>query len=163
VDWATGSLGHALSLGTGVAFGYKLQHHHRNTLVILSDGDCQEGSTWEAAMLSSKLGLDNLYCFVDANQFQATGRVEEITNLYPIAKKFESFGWKAVEVNGNNFHQVLPEIEKMKIIKGTPKALILNTVKGSGVPFMENNNNWHYKFPDDYELNLAIEQIKNAK
>ena len=159
VDWATGSLGHALPIACGLAYGYLKTGDKRKVIAILSDGDCQEGSTWEAFMLAGKLQLDNLYCFIDANKYQATGKVIDITNLYPISEKISTFGWHSVELNGNNSNEIFLALSQTMSIEKKPKAYVLNTEKGFGVSFMVGDNNWHYKFPNQAEYDLALKEL----
>lgn len=150
VECATGSLGHGLPIACGIALGNKIKKNKKKTYVLISDGECNEGTTWEAAMFASAKQLNNLILIVDYNKWQATGRSNEILSLAPLAKKFETFGWKIFEINGHNYHQLINTLKYSS--KKKPIAIIANTIKGKGVSFMEDDNNWHYKSPDEQEL-----------
>jgi len=150
VECATGSLGHGLPIACGIALGNKIKKNKAKTYVLISDGECNEGSTWEAAMFASAKQLNNLILIVDYNKWQATGRSDEIFSLAPLAKKFETFNWKIFEINGHNYYQLINTLKYSS--KKKPIAIIANTIKGKGVSFMEGNNNWHYKSPDEQEL-----------
>ncbi len=140
---ATGSLGHGLPIGTGMAYSFKNLHQtDARVACLLSDGECNEGSTWEAALFAGHHKLDNLTVVVDANGIQGFGRTEEVLTLEPFAKKWEAFGFAVSECNGHDFsaiHQVLSEPAN-----GRPRCLIARTVKGKGVKFMEDKVEWHY-------------------
>lgn len=158
VEVATGSLGHGLSWGVGMALAARIQKRDYKTFVVLSDGECEEGSTWEAAMLAPALKLDTLWAIVDFNKWQATGRSTEIMSLEPLAKKFEAFGWSAREVDGHDVGALVKELKRPPE-GGRPTALVCHTVKGKGVSFMEDDNNWHYRSPNDEELAKARKEL----
>jgi transketolase len=161
VDAATGSLGHGLSIGAGMALGNKIKGSDHKVVVLLSDGECNEGSVWEAAMFAPSKNLNNLIALVDFNKWQATGRSEEVLHLSPLLQKWESFGWEGMEIDGNNIEEVLLAFEKSKI-STKPFVIIGHTVKGKGISFMEDNNNWHYRIPSKEELEKAKEELKNT-
>lgn len=155
VEMATGSLGHGLSVGIGHALAGRILDERYKVMVLLSDGECNEGSVWEAAMFAPARKLDNLIAIVDFNKWQATGRSEEIMQLSPLKDKWTAFGWNSYEIDGNNFEQILDVFTKIPKFTGKPTAIIAHTVKGKGVSFMEDDNNWHYRIPNDEELLAA--------
>ncbi len=143
IDFSNGSLGMGLSLGIGVAISSKRKNKEFNVYVIVGDGECNEGSVWEAAMAAPNFKLNNLYVIVDKNNFQQTGSNKEIMNVENLKDKWSSFGWDTTELNGHNIKELYNYFqESQKIMK--PKAIIANTVKGKGFSFSENNNDWHH-------------------
>jgi transketolase len=157
VEWATGSLGHGLNVGIGMALAARIHGHSYRTFVILSDGECNEGTTWEGAMFAPARNLNRLTVAVDYNKWQATGRSEEILSLKPLAKKWEAFGWDAVEVDGHDLASLVREFSVIHPEK--PRAIIAHTVKGKGVSFMEDDNNWHYRSPTAEEVIRAEKEL----
>jgi len=158
VEWATGSLGHGLGVGLGMALSHKIQDNPARSFVMMSDGECQEGSVWESAMLAPRLGLDNLIALVDFNKWQATGRSCEIMQMEPLADKFKAFGWEAREVDGHNLQQIIDALHQ-PVEAGKPLALIAHTVKGKGASFIEDDNNWHYRSPKPEEVEQARAEL----
>lgn len=152
---ATGSLGHGLSVGIGQALAGKILGEKYRVMALLSDGECNEGSVWEAALFAPAKKLDNLIAIVDFNKWQATGRSEEIMQLSPLKDKWTAFGWQTYEIDGHDFDQILETFAKIPESPGKPTAIIAHTVKGKGVSFMEDDNNWHYRIPNDEELAKA--------
>jgi transketolase len=152
VEAATGSLGHGLSLGTGMALAARLTRVKERVVVLLSDGECNEGSVWEAALFAAARSLDNLCAIVDFNKWQATGRSCEIMALEPLREKFQAFGWDAVEVDGHDMGALAQCFDHLSFGKGKPLAVIAHTVKGKGISFMEDDNNWHYRIPTPEEV-----------
>ena len=144
-----------------MALGNKIKGSDHKVVVLLSDGECNEGSVWEAAMFAPSKNLNNLIALVDFNKWQATGRSEEVLHLSPLLQKWESFGWEGMEIDGNNIEEVLLAFEKSKI-STKPFVIIGHTVKGKGISFMEDNNNWHYRIPSKEELEKAKEELKNT-
>jgi|TARA_Y100000031_G_scaffold21337_1_gene22082 transketolase len=128
--------------------------------ILLSDGECNEGSVWEAALMAPAHGLDNLVAIVDFNRWQATGRSEEITSLKQLAEKFESFGWSSYEINGHQTDEISNILNKVPDGSGKPVAVIAHTVKGKGVSFMEDDNNWHYRIPNNEEVLNAMRELE---
>ena len=143
IDFSNGSLGMGLSLGIGVAISSKKKKKDFNVYVIIGDGECNEGSVWEAAMAAPNYNLNNLYAIIDKNNFQQTGSNKEIMNVESLKDKWSSFGWHTAELDGHNIQELYNFFENSKQIQ-KPKALIANTVKGKGFSFSENNNDWHH-------------------
>ena len=161
VDMTSGSLGQGLSVSNGMAIAGKLDNKDYRVYCILGDGEIEEGQVWEAAMSSSHYKLDNLCVIVDNNNLQIDGRIEDVMNPHPIDKKFESFGFNVIQINGHNFEEILDAFEKARNVKGKPTCIIAKTVKGKGVSFMENKVEWHGKAPSEEEYNLALKEIEN--
>ena len=161
VEISSGSLGHGLSIGAGMALAGKYDKANYRVFTFLSDGELEEGSTWEAVMFASHHKLDNLVAIVDYNKLQAMGKVSEIVNLEPLAEKWRSFGWEAKEIDGHNFKEIIDALENIPFQAGKPNCLIAHTVKGKGVSFMENEPRWHDKYPDDEEYKKALEELSN--
>lgn len=157
IDVSTGSLGHGLSIGAGMALARKIDGSKSRVFVLLSDGDIQEGSTWQAALFSSHRRLDNLVAVVDYNKLQVLGRVEDVLNLEPLKEKWQAFGWEVREVDGHNFNQLIGGFENFS--SGKPTVVIAHTKKGKGVSFMEDNFDWHSKCPDEEEYEKALKEL----
>ena len=156
VEVATGSLGHGLSIGLGMALAARLQHQNYRVFCLLSDGECNEGSVWEAAMFAGGKSLDNVCVMVDFNKWQATGRSCEVLALQPLVDKWRACGWHAVEIDGHD----LEAIDKaLTLASGQPTAIIAHTVKGKGISFMEDDNNWHYRIPTAEEVEAARKEL----
>lgn len=155
VEMATGSLGHGLSVGIGQALAGRILNESYRVMVLLSDGECNEGSVWEAALYAPAKKLDNVIAIVDFNKWQATGRSEEIMNLSPLSDKWKAFGWQAYDIDGHNIKEILEVFAKIPESPGKPTAIIAHTVKGKGVSFMEDDNNWHYRIPTEEEVAQA--------
>ncbi len=143
IDFSTGSLGMGLALGIGVAIASKKKSIKNMIYVVLGDGECNEGSVWEAAMAASNFKLDNLQVIIDNNGYQQTGSNKEIMNTNNLAEKWKSFGWDTKEIDGHNIKKLFNYFEKNKN-KKKPRALIAKTIKGKGFSFSENNNEWHH-------------------
>lgn len=152
IEAATGSLGHGLPLGLGMALAGRIQKRDYKVYAVLSDGECNEGSVWESAMLSAAQKVANLCVIVDFNKWQATGRSQEVMALDPLADKWRAFGWNAVEVDGHDYGQLLSALAQFPNANGKPTAIVAHTVKGKGVSFMEDDNNWHYRIPTAEEV-----------
>lgn len=159
VDMTSGSLGQGLSVSNGIALAGKLDNKDYRVYCILGDGEIEEGQVWEAAMTSSHYNLDNLCVIVDNNNLQIDGRIEDVMNPNPIDKKFESFGFNVINIDGHNFEEIINSLEIAKNTKGKPTAIIAKTIKGKGVSFMENNASWHGKAPNEEEYNIAIKEL----
>jgi transketolase len=159
VEAATGALGHGLSLGLGMALAGRITRTDYRVYVVMGDGECNEGSVWEAAMLAPALGLENLMVVVDFNRWQATGRSCQITALAPLTAKWRAFGWNACEVDGHDVGALAEALAGLPDDTGRPCAVIAHTVKGKGVSFMEDDNNWHYRIPNAEEVERARKEL----
>jgi transketolase len=159
---ATGSLGHGLSMACGMALAERSRKSGGTVFTVLSDGEVQEGSTWEALMMASSLKLDNLIAAVDNNDFQSLGRTSEThPSFYPLVDKFRAFGWETVEVPGHDSTAIFEAISSRQ--GGKPFMLVAKTTKGKGVSYMENVPIWHYRSPNKEEYLKAIEELKAAR
>lgn len=160
VEAATGSLGHGLSIACGIALYAKIRKKFFMTYVLMSDGECNEGSVWEAALFASAKKLNNLCAFIDYNKWQATGRSKDILNLGSLTKKFKQFGWNVIEIDGHNHDLILKACQIAIKEKQKPTMVIANTIKGKGVSFMENDNNWHYRVPSEEEVSMSQKELE---
>ena len=160
VDISTGSLGQGISAACGMALGAKLKGDAFRVYTILGDGEIGEGQVWEAAMYAAAKKLDNLVAFVDNNNLQIDGTVEEVNSPYPIPEKFASFGWNVVEIDAHNFDEIESALENAKATKGKPTAIIAKSVKGKGVSFMENQVSWHGSAPNAEQYEIALAELK---
>lgn len=159
VEWATGSLGHGLPVGAGMALAGKIRNKNYRVLVVMSDGECEEGSVWEAAMFAAQHKLNRLMAVVDFNKWQATGRNHDIMALEPLKAKWQAFGWLSYEVDGHNL-SVLVEVMRDRVGQDErPLAVIAHTIKGKGISFMEDDNNWHYRSPTAEEVIQAAREL----
>ena len=159
IEASTGSLGHGLSIGAGMAIAAKYDKASYRLFVLLSDGEMNEGDVWEAAMFASHHKLDNLVSIVDYNKIQALGRTNEVVNLEPLAQKWSAFGWDVREIDGHNFEEIINTLENIPYGQGKPVVVIAHTVKGKGVSFMENKLLWHYRFPNKEEYTKALKEL----
>ncbi len=162
VEFNTGSLGHGLSVANGMALGARMLKCPFKTYCLLGDGELQEGSIWEAAMGASHRQLDNLCAIIDYNKVQENGPTNEIKNLEPLTKKWESFGWHVREVDGHNFQELIKALDEFDTMKGRPMVIIAHTIKGKGVSFMEGKAAWHGKAPNKEQLEMAIAQLREG-
>ena len=162
VEAATGSLGHGLPIALGMALAARIQGRPTRCLVLMSDGECEEGSVWEAAMFAPAQKLDTVTVMIDYNKWQATGRSDEIMALAPLAEKWRAFGWDACEVDGHDLDALLAALRREPDGTGRPRAIICHTVKGKGVSFMEDDNNWHYRIPTAEEVEKARVELWQA-
>ena len=159
VEAATGSLGHGLPIGVGMTLAGRIQGRRYRVFALLSDGENNEGSVWEAAMLASAQKLDNLCVVVDYNKWQATARSNETLQLAPLREKWAAFGWDAREIDGHDVEALAAAMADVPNGSGKPVALIAHTVKGKGVSFMEDDNNWHYRAPTAEEVATAHREL----
>ena len=159
VEAATGSLGHGLSIGLGMALAARIQRRSYRVVAVLSDGECNEGTVWEAAMFAAAQRLDNVTAVIDFNRWQATDRSEEIMAISPMVDKWQAFGWSAAEVDGHDIEDLGDQMKRAPHVAGKPTAIIARTTKGKGVSFMEDDNNWHYRIPNVQELQAALEEL----
>lgn len=161
IEASTGSLGHGMGLATGMAYADRIQRHDKTVFLMLSDGELQEGSTWECMMMAANLNISSLIAFLDHNGFQSFGKTSEThPHFYPIREKIEAFGWECAEVNGHDANAVFDAV--MRRQGERPFMLIGNTVKGRGVSFMENAPIWHYRSPNAEEYLQAITELKEV-
>ena len=159
VEATTGSLGHGLSIGLGMAIAGRIQYQSYHVFVVISDGECNEGTIWEAAMLASAQGLNKLVVIVDFNKWQATGRSREVMAIDPLKAKWEAFGWSTYETDGHDLKTLVNLLTNVPDSSGKPIAIVAHTVKGKGVSFMEDDNNWHYRIPTVTEVELAKREL----
>lgn len=163
VDMSSGSLGQGVSAAVGMALAAKMEKKSYRTYTLLGDGEIQEGQVWEAAMLAGHHKLDNLVVIVDNNGLQIDGAIEEVCSPYPIDKKFEAFNFHVINVaDGNDFDQLKAALDEAKATKGRPTAIVMKTVKGKGVSFMENQASWHGAAPNDEQYAAAMEELEKA-
>lgn len=164
VDMSSGSLGQGISAAVGMALSAKLRNKDYRVYTLLGDGEIQEGQVWEAAMFAGAKKLDNLVVIVDNNGLQIDGRIEDVNSPYPIDKKFEAFNFHVIDVaDGNDFEQLDAAFKEARATKGMPAAIIMKTLKGKGVSFMEGQVGWHGKAPDDEQYKVAMEELKKAE
>lgn len=160
VEMSTGSLGMGLSFGVGVALAGKLDHRDYCTYVLLSDGECQEGQIWEAALSAAQFKLDNLVAIVDCNKMQLSGWTRDIMNLEPLGQKWQAFGWHGIDIDGHDFSQILAALQEARKIRTKPIVIIARTIKGKGVSFMENSVKFHGKAPTTEEAKRALRELE---
>jgi transketolase len=160
VEISTGSLGHGLSIGAGMAYNGKLENQSHRIFVILGDGECDEGSVWEAAMFSAHHKLSNLIAIVDYNKIQSMDAVEKTLNLEPFADKWRSFGWNTFEIDGHDHDKILSVCADASLLKEKPICIIAHTVKGKGISFMENEVLWHYRSPQGDDFINAMRELE---
>lgn len=160
IEASTGSLGHGLSIGVGMALAGRRDQKDYRVFVLLGDGECNEGSVWEAAMCAAQHRLGNLAVIVDHNQWQGLGRVDEITFLKPLADKWRAFGWGVRETDGHDLKKLIELLEDLPFEKDRPSVVIAHTVKGKGVTFMEDQLAWHYKSPNQIQTEQALKELE---
>jgi transketolase len=163
VEVSTGSLGHGLAIGAGMAYAAKLEDAKHRVLVLLSDGECDEGSVWEAALFASHYGLDRLIAIIDYNKIQSLGPVADTLALEPFRQKWEAFGWAVREVDGHDYRQLVGALSSLPAAVGKPTCVIAHTIKGKGVSFMENSVLWHYRAPRGEEYEAALAELEQAE
>lgn len=162
VEFSTGALGHGLPVAAGKALSAKKSNQKWRTFVLLSDGELDEGSNWEAMMFSAHHHLDNLIAIIDYNKLQSLTTVEKTVGLEPLTEKFRAFGWAVKEVDGHDHDALTQSLNSIPWIPSKPSVLIAHTVKGKGVSFMENRVEWHYKSPTKEQLKQALSELENA-
>ena len=162
VELSTGSLGHGLPVACGMALAARHDNARHRVFCLVSDGDCDAGSTWEAIMLAGQHHWDNLVMLVDYNQLQALGCSKDIINLNPLAPKLEQFGWAALDADGHDQQAIYKALARLPLCPGRPSAIIFHTIKGKGVSFMENNYTWHYGGLTDALLAQALKEVEEA-
>ena len=163
IDMSSGSLGQGISAAVGMALSAKLSNDAYRVYTLLGDGEIQEGQVWEAAMFAGHRKLDNLVVIVDNNGLQIDGKVEDVCSPYPIDDKFKAFNFHVINVaDGNDYDQLRAAFKEARETKGMPTAIVMKTVKGKGVSYMENQAGWHGKAPNDEEYATAMEELKKA-
>ena len=163
IDMSSGSLGQGISAAVGMALGAKLDGASYRVYTLLGDGEIEEGQVWEAAMFAGHRKLDNLVVIVDNNGLQIDGKIEDVCSPYPIDKKFEAFNFHVINVaDGNDFDQLEAAFKEAKAVKGMPTAIVMKTVKGKGVSYMENAVDWHGKAPNDEQYEIAMADLEKA-
>lgn len=158
IELSTGSLGHGLGVGCGMALAGRIEDPYR-VFVLVSDGELDEGSNWEAILFAPHHRLENLTLIVDYNKIQSFGTIKEVLELEPLVAKFESFGWGVREVDGHDCKAIQDACDELPFLKGRPNVIIAHTVKGKGVTFMENQLAWHYKSPSTEQLATALQEL----
>lgn len=162
VEMNTGALGHGLALGVGMAIAAKMDQKSYRTYVMMGDGEQAEGSVWEAAMAASHYELDNLVAILDRNGLQISGTTEDVMSLKDIKAKWEGFGFAVIEINGNDYEEILQALNTAKTIKGKPVLLLAHTIKGKGVSFMENEIAWHHGVLNEEQYHQAMQELGGA-
>lgn len=161
VELSTGSLGHGLSVGTGMALAAKKDKKNHRVFVILGDGECNEGAVWEAAMFANHFKLSNLTAIVDHNKMASLDFCENSMKITPFKEKWEAFGWNVLDIDGHDHNMLKAAYDKAALSKDKPTVIIANTIKGKGISYMENNILWHYRFPHDgEEYDSAVAELK---
>lgn len=160
VEFSTGSLGHGLPVATGMALAAKINKDKHTIYVLMSDGECDEGSNWEAALFATHHKLDNLVVIIDRNKLQSIHSTEDTLGLEPFVDKWQAFGWSVVDVDGHDHEQLINACNSKEV--GKPLCIVANTIKGKGVSFMENNVLWHYRSPQNEEYDAAMKELNNA-
>jgi transketolase len=163
VEFSTGSLGHGLPVGAGVALAARADSSPARVYVLLSDGELDEGSNWEAILFAAHHKLDNLVAIVDYNKIQSFGSVAEVLRLDPLAEKWRSFGWACREIDGHDHAAIASALDAIPFEPGKPSAIVAHTIKGKGVSFMEGQLAWHYKSPNDEQLVQALAELEQEK
>lgn len=163
IDMSTGSLGHGLSIGVGMALSAHLDEADWRTYVLLGDGECDEGMVWEAAMAAAHFKLDNLVAIVDRNHLSLDGKTEDVMRLEPFADKWRAFGWNAIEIAGHDVEEIRSAFRKAKECKSAPSVIIASTTKGKGADFMENQTNWHYGGLDSDTVERIKESLREQR
>lgn len=159
VEVSTGSLGHGLSIGCGMALTGKRKKRPYHVFVMLGDGELDEGSNWEGILFAAQHRLDNLVAIVDYNKIQSFGAVKEVLDLEPLADKWRAFRWAVREIDGHDYEQIEDALTSMPFVLDKPSVIVAHTIKGKGVSFMENKLSWHYKSPNDEQLAQALAEL----
>lgn len=159
VEMSTGGLGHGLSVGLGMALGARLQQRSFRVVVMLGDGELQEGSNWEAAMAASQMKLDNVTAILDYNKVQQSGHVADMMSLEPVVNKWQAFGWSVREIDGHDMAQIVDALDTLPFDAGKPSVIVAHTVKGKGASFAENSHLWHSNAVTDDVFDKAISEL----
>lgn len=163
VELSTGSLGHGLPVATGMAIAAKRDGRPSRIFCMISDGECDEGSVWEAALFAPHHKLDNLIVVIDYNKIQSLGAVKDVIDLDPLADKWRAFGWAVREMDGHDLHAVEQAVTQVPYEIGRPSCIVAHTIKGKGVSFMENKLLWHYRAPLGEDMTKALAELEQAK
>lgn len=164
VEASTGSLGHGISIAVGMAYAAKKDEKNHGIYTVIGDGECNEGSVWEAALFASKQQLSNLTVIVDYNRMQGLGCTEDILGLEPFADKWRAFGWNTIVIDGHDHIQLKSTLDKSLDSDRKPKVVVANTIKGKGISFMQNDLLWHYRFPHSgWEYDQAVTELHSNK
>ena len=159
IEAATGSLGHGMPMGLGMALAGRIQRRSYNVVALMSDGECNEGSIWESAMFAASQRMERLCVIIDFNKWQATGRSREVLALDPLIDKWRAFGWSTTEADGHDMAELVKLLSNVPDGSGKPVMVVAHTVKGKGVSFMEDDNNWHYRIPKAEEVAAAKKEL----
>ena len=162
VDMSSGSLGQGISVATGMALSAKISNAAYRVYAILGDGELEEGQVWEAAMFASHKKLDHLCAVIDFNNLQIDGSLDEVNSPCPIDEKFKAFGWNVIVIDGHDFDQIEDAFAKARATKGQPTAIVMHTIKGKGVSFMENKASWHGTAPNDEQYAQAMQELRDT-
>ena len=162
VEATTGSLGHGLSIAVGMALADQMDRNGRRVFCVMSDGECNEGSVWEAAMAGPQFKLDNLTLVIDSNKLESLGKVSDIMSIEPLGERFKTFGWAVEEIDGHNMEHIVDRLERAPFEAGKPSLIVAHTVKGKGVSFMEGVPMWHFRAPNEKEAKLALAELQVA-
>jgi transketolase len=160
VEFSTGSLGHGLGVAVGMAMAFKMAGSTQRVFVLLSDGECDEGSNWEAILFAQHHRLDNIVAIIDYNKIQSLARVSETIELEPFKDKWKAFNWSVEEVDGHDHESMIPIFSSLPLESAKPSVVIAHTIKGKGVSFMENTVLWHYRCPRGEEFNAALKELE---
>lgn len=160
IEVSTGSLGHGLSIACGIALANKEDNIKSKTIVIMGDGECNEGSVWESAMFAVAKKLDNLIVIIDSNKLQGLGRVKEVTSIDSLNEKWKAFNWKVEEIDGHNMNGIYSTFKQLYENQYKPTVILANTIKGKGISFMEDRLEWHYKSPNEKEYDDAVKELR---
>ena len=158
IPCTTGSLGHGFPIGIGMALALKIKKEVGNIYILMGDGECQEGTTWESSLVASHYKLDNLVAIIDRNNLQALDNTENILSLGDLSGKFREFGWHVSEINGHNFDEIISAL-KFRISEKS-HIIVANTIKGKGISYMENDSRWHVRLPNQDELKQAYRELE---
>ncbi len=160
VEFSTGSLGHGLPVAAGMAYAAKMDNKTHKIFVVCGDGECDEGSMWEAALMANHFELDNLILTIDYNKMQSLDFCENTLKLHSLADKWKAFGWNVIDIDGHNHDELKAAYKQAKEHKGSPTVVIANTTKGKGISFMENDILWHYRTPQGEEYDAAVAELE---
>lgn len=161
VEVSTGSLGHGLSVAVGLALANKINKLYSKVYCLVGDGECNEGEIWEACMVAAHHKLDNLVLIVDNNKLMISGFTKDILDPISFPKKFKAFGWNTIEIDGHDFEKMIDIFQKVPIKNKRPTVIVANTVKGKGISYMENESRWHGMLPNEEQMKMALEELKN--